>query len=87
MQRLVCLFQNAIQARHEEILSWYYYSDSFEIKVIEIRYETGVMDKTARTQLYKEMLNHLPGITSGNLHMKTLRAKKIHMLFGKDGLE
>ena len=32
------------------------------------------------------MLNHLPGITSGNLHMKTLRAKKICMLFGKNGI-
>ena len=32
------------------------------------------------------MLNHLPGITSGNLRMKTLRAKKIRMLFGKDGV-
>ncbi|RHZ69620.1 hypothetical protein Glove_281g10 [Diversispora epigaea] len=83
-QRLVRLFQNAIRARHEEILSWYYYSDSFENKVIEICRETGVTDKTARTQLYKEMLSHLPGITSGNLRMKTLRAKKIRMLFGKD---
>ncbi|CAG8728737.1 21354_t:CDS:2, partial [Racocetra persica] len=31
-QSLICLFQNAIRARHEEILSWYYYSDSFENK-------------------------------------------------------
>ena len=48
-QSLICLFQNAIRARHEEILSWYYYSDSFENKVIEICRETGVTDKTART--------------------------------------
>ncbi|CAG8630459.1 373_t:CDS:2, partial [Diversispora eburnea] len=41
---------------HEEILAWYYYSDDFENKVIEL----GVTDKTARMQLYKEMLNHLP---------------------------
>ncbi|RHZ55605.1 hypothetical protein Glove_413g23 [Diversispora epigaea] len=34
-QRLVRLFQNAIRARHEEILSWYYYSDSFENKVMK----------------------------------------------------
>ncbi|RHZ76281.1 hypothetical protein Glove_199g103 [Diversispora epigaea] len=54
-QRLVRLFQNAIRARHEEILSWYYYSDSFENKVIEICREVGVTDKTARTQLYKEI--------------------------------
>ncbi|CAG8604103.1 1974_t:CDS:2, partial [Diversispora eburnea] len=85
-QRLVRLFQNAIRVRHEEILSWYHYSDNFENKVIEICCETGVTDKTARTQLYKEMLNHLPGITSGNLRMKILRVKKIRMLFGKDGV-
>ncbi|RHZ76308.1 hypothetical protein Glove_199g202 [Diversispora epigaea] len=48
--------------------------------------QSRVTDKTARTQLYKEMLNHLPGITSGNLRMKTLRAKKIQMLFGKIGV-
>ncbi|CAG8638012.1 8210_t:CDS:2, partial [Diversispora eburnea] len=35
--------------------------------LIEICRELGVTDKTARTQLYKEMLNHLSGITSGNL--------------------
>ncbi|CAG8586992.1 3395_t:CDS:2, partial [Diversispora eburnea] len=55
---------------HEEILAWYYYSDDFENKVIEICCELGVTDKTARMQLYKEMLKHLPGITSGNLHTK-----------------
>jgi hypothetical protein len=32
------------------------------------------------------MLNCLPGITLENLHMKTPRAKKIRMLFGKDGI-
>ncbi|CAG8827696.1 21229_t:CDS:2, partial [Gigaspora margarita] len=87
MQRLVHLFQNTIQARHKEILSWYYYSDNFENKVIKICYEIGVTNKTAKTQLYKEMLSHLPGITLGNLCMKTLKAKKIQMLFGKDGVE
>ncbi|CAG8726590.1 311_t:CDS:2, partial [Racocetra fulgida] len=53
-------------------------------KAIEICCEIEVTDKTARTQLYKEMLSHLPGITLGNLCMKTLKAKKIRMLFGKD---
>ncbi|RIA85038.1 hypothetical protein C1645_831411 [Glomus cerebriforme] len=44
---------------HEEILSWVYYSNNFENKVVEIHHETGVTDKTARTQIYKEMLEHL----------------------------
>ncbi|RHZ86728.1 hypothetical protein Glove_46g14 [Diversispora epigaea] len=85
-QSLIRLFHYAIRFRHEEILAWYYYSDDFENKVIEICRELGVTDKTARTQLYNKMLNHLPGITSENLRMKTLRAKKIQMLFGKDGV-
>ncbi|CAG8656227.1 1309_t:CDS:1, partial [Cetraspora pellucida] len=45
-----------------------------------------VNDKTARTQIYKEMLKHLPGVTSVALRIKTLRAKKIHKLFGENGV-
>ena len=85
-QNLVHLFQNAIRAGHEVILSWLYYSNSFENKVDEIRHDTGASDKTARSQIYKEMLEHLPGITLGNLRMRTLRAKKIRMLFGEGGV-
>ena len=85
-QNLVHLFQNAIRAGHEVILSWLYYSNSFENKVDEIRHNTGASDKTARSQIYKEMLEHLPGITLGNLRMRTLRAKKIRMLFGEGGV-
>lgn len=85
-QSLVRLFHYALRSRHEEILAWYNYSDNFENRVIEICHELGVTDKTARTQLYKEMLENLPGITSGNLRMKTLRAKKIRMLFGENGV-
>ncbi|CAB4479161.1 unnamed protein product [Rhizophagus irregularis] len=66
-QNLVLLFQNAIQAGHKVILSWLYYSNSFENKVDEIRHGTGASDKTARSQLYQEMLKHLPATTLGNL--------------------
>src|SRR5581483_2851046 len=51
-----------------------------------IHHGTGALDKTARSQIYQEMLKHLPATTLGNLHMRTLRAKKIHMLFGKGGV-
>ncbi|PKC55311.1 hypothetical protein RhiirA1_542569 [Rhizophagus irregularis] len=85
-QNLVLLFQNAIQAGHKVILSWLYYSNSFENKVDEIRHGTGASDKTARSQLYQEMLKHLPATTLGNLRMRTLRAKKIRMLFGEGGV-
>jgi len=57
-------------------LSWVHYSDNFENKVVEIRRETGVTDKTARTQIYKEMLEHLAGVMPVTLRIKTLRAKK-----------
>ncbi|CAG8851552.1 16803_t:CDS:1, partial [Racocetra persica] len=59
-QSLVHLFHYALRSRHEEILAWYNYSDNFENRVIEICHELGVTDKTARMQLYKEMLKNLP---------------------------
>ncbi|CAB4400203.1 unnamed protein product [Rhizophagus irregularis] len=52
--------------------------------VVEIRHETGVTDKTARTQIYKEMLEHLAGVMPVALRIKTLRAKKIRKLFGEN---
>src|SRR2546421_2227783 len=85
-QSLIHLFRNATRAGHEEILSWVHYSDNFENKVVEIRRETGVTDKTARTQIYKEMLEHLAGVTPVALRIKTLRAKKIRKLFGENGV-
>ncbi|CAG8625525.1 8723_t:CDS:2, partial [Gigaspora rosea] len=85
-QSLIHLFMKAIRSGHQEILSWICYSDNFENKVIEIRHKRGVNDKTARTQIYKEMLEHLPGVTSGALRIKTLRARKIHKLFGANGV-
>jgi len=72
--------------RHEEILSWTCYSDNFENKVAETCHDTGVTDKTARTQIYKEMLGHLTGVTLVALRIKTLRAKKIRKLFGENGV-
>ncbi|CAH1767314.1 10578_t:CDS:2, partial [Entrophospora sp. SA101] len=86
-QSLINLFRKAIRSGHEEILSWICYSDNFENKVIEIRHKTGVSDKTARAQIYKEMLEHLSGVTSVALRIKTLRARKIRKLFGENGVE
>ncbi|RGB21864.1 hypothetical protein C1646_822771 [Rhizophagus diaphanus] len=39
----------------------------FKNKVDEICHDTGALNKTARSQIYKEMLEHLPGITLENL--------------------
>src|SRR6185369_6904712 len=73
-QSLINLFRKAIRSEHEEILSWICYSDNLANKVIKIRHKTGVSDKTARTQIYKVMLEHLPGVTSVALQITTLRA-------------
>ncbi|CAJ0835088.1 2183_t:CDS:2, partial [Entrophospora sp. SA101] len=73
-QSLINLFRKAIRSGHEEILSWICYSDNFENKVIEIRHKTGVSDKTARAQIYKEMLEHL----SESITEKALPEKQTH---------
>ncbi|CAG8712007.1 34056_t:CDS:2, partial [Racocetra persica] len=59
-QSLIYLFKKAIRSGHQEILFWICYSDNFENKVIEIRHKARVNNKTARTKMYKEMLEHLP---------------------------
>jgi hypothetical protein len=85
-QNLIHLFRNTVRVGHKEISSWICYSDNFENKVAEVCCDTGVTDKTARTQIYKEMLEHLTGVTLVALRIKTLRAKKIRKLFGKNGV-
>ncbi len=72
IQNLVYLFQNAIWARYEMILFWLYYSNSFKNKVDKICYDTGTLDKIARSQIYKEILEYLPSIILENLHMRIL---------------
>jgi hypothetical protein len=71
-QSLIHLFQNVVQTGHEEILFWVRYTDNFENKVAEIYRETGVADKTARTQLYKEMLEHPADDTPATLRMQVM---------------
>ena len=85
-QYLSHLFKTAIKSRQQEILNWYYYSLEFENKVRDITADGKTKDKTARTVIYKEMNPFLPNITQDNLRKKTLRARKLLMLFGKDGV-
>ncbi|CAG8576315.1 4957_t:CDS:2 [Paraglomus occultum] len=85
-QHLSHLFKTAIRSRQQEILNWYYYSLEFENKVRDITADGKTKDKTARTMIYKEMKHFLPNITQDNLRKKTLRARKLLMLFGKDGV-
>ncbi|CAH1770985.1 12611_t:CDS:2, partial [Entrophospora sp. SA101] len=85
-QHLSCLFKTAIKSRQQEILNWYYYSLEFEKKVHAITADGKIKDKTARTMVYKEMRPFLPNITQDNLRKKTLRARKLLILFGKNGV-
>ena len=70
-QNLIHLFRNTVRVGHEETLSWICYSDNFENKVAEICHDTGVTDKTARTQI----LEHLTGVMLVVLWIKTLTKK------------
>ena len=64
----------------------YHYFLEFEEKVKNITADGKTKDKTARSMIYKEMLQYLPNVTLGNLRIRTHRAKNILMLFGEKGV-
>ncbi|CAB4489561.1 unnamed protein product [Rhizophagus irregularis] len=74
-QSLARLYQKATRAglrvtkaNQDEILCWYKYAEGFENRVREIRsQDTSVTDPTARSRAYREVSQHLPGITEANL--------------------
>ena len=70
----------------KEILCLYHYFFEFEEKVKNITANSKTKDKTARSMIYKDMLQYLPNITLGNLWIWTHKAKNILMLFGEKGL-
>ncbi|CAB5210390.1 unnamed protein product [Rhizophagus irregularis] len=54
----------------------------FENRVREIRsQDTSVTDPTARSQAYREVSQHLPGITEANLRSGTLTVRTINFTF------
>jgi len=85
-QSLSDLFDKAIKSGQKQILCWYYYSLEFENKVKSLTGDGKIKDKTARSQIYKEMKPFLPTITDANLRKKTQRARKILTLFGEGGV-
>ncbi|CAJ0645382.1 10706_t:CDS:2 [Entrophospora sp. SA101] len=85
-QCLSDLFDKAIKLGQKQILCWYNYSFEFENKVKSLTTDSKIKDKTARSQIYKEMKPFLPNITDVNLHKKTERARKILKLFGEGGI-
>jgi hypothetical protein len=70
----------------KEILCLYHYFFEFEEKVKKITADGKTKDKTARSMIYKDMLQYLPNVTLGNLRIRTHRAKNILMLFGEKGV-
>ncbi|GBB86236.1 hypothetical protein RclHR1_12680002 [Rhizophagus clarus] len=85
-QRLAYWIDEAIRMGLKEILCLYHYSLKFEEKVKNITADGKTKDKTARSMIYKDMLQYLPNVTLGNLRIRTHRAKNILMLFGEKGV-
>ena len=85
-QRLAYWIDEAIRIGLKEILCLYHYSFEFEEKVKNITADGKTKDKTARSMIYKDMLQYLPNVTLGNLRIRTHRAKNILMLFGEKGV-
>ena len=94
-QSLARLYQKAIKAekrvtyaKQGEIWCWYHYAEGFEKRVKEITDgENRINDRQARSQVYSEMIVHLPNITKDNLRKKTQKARAIYTLFSKIGVK
>ncbi|GET00104.1 hypothetical protein GLOIN_2v1470034 [Rhizophagus clarus] len=92
-QSLARLYQKATRAglrvtkaNQDEILCWYKYAEGFENRVREIRsQDSSATDPTARSRVYREVTQHLPGITEANLRKKTQKARNIYKVFVRIG--
>jgi hypothetical protein len=93
-QSLARLYQKATRAglrvtkaNQDEILCWYKYAEGFENRVREIRsQDSSVTDLTARSRAYREVSQHLLGITEANLRKKTQKARNIYKVFVRIGI-
>ncbi|RHZ46240.1 hypothetical protein Glove_628g18 [Diversispora epigaea] len=87
---LALLFGKAEKTGRKEKLRWYYYSEEYEKKVLNLSSEKNISDQMARTQIYDEMMQYLPGIKREYLRKMTQKARTIYTLFngvGKDKIE
>ncbi|UZN99522.1 uncharacterized protein OCT59_000790 [Rhizophagus irregularis] len=64
-RRLAYWIDEAIKTGLKEILYLYHYSLEFEEKVKNITADSKTKDKTARSMIYKDMLQYLPNVTLG----------------------
>jgi hypothetical protein len=72
-----------LEAKRKELVCWYNYSELYQNKVAEICSKTGVVKKTAKSQVYAMIKASLPNISESNLYKKTERAKSVYKLFKK----
>ena len=74
-----------MKANQDEILCWYRFAESFEKRVKEIMNSNSRLnDQQARTRVYEEVAQHLPGFTKDSLRKKTAKARNIYKLFGRN---
>ena len=63
------------------------YAERFENRVRDIRSQDSlVTNPTARSRAYREVAQHLPGITEMNLRKKTQKARNIYKVFVRIGI-
>ncbi|CAJ0852377.1 5006_t:CDS:2, partial [Entrophospora sp. SA101] len=78
---------HASNATQKEILCWYRYGEKHENRVNEILSSNRITEKTVRSRVYKEVLEHLPDITLANLRQKTQKARIVYKLFKGVGVD
>src|SRR5436190_24367775 len=74
---LAHLFDKAEKTGRKEKLRWYYYSEEYEKKVVTLSSKNNISDQMARTQIYNEMEQNLPGKKREYLRKMTQKAKNI----------
>ncbi|CAG8630053.1 3414_t:CDS:2, partial [Diversispora eburnea] len=76
--------KRVVKANQDEIMSWYHFAESFEKRVKEIMDgDMRLNGQQARTRVYEEVVEHLPGFTKDSLRKRTAKARNIYKLFGR----
>ncbi|CAG8478271.1 14306_t:CDS:2, partial [Acaulospora colombiana] len=84
---LAHLFGKAEKTGRKEKLRWYYYSEGYEKKVSDLSSGKNISDQMARTQIYDEIMQYLPGIKREYLLKMTPKARAIYTLFKGIGID
>ncbi|CAG8724390.1 16927_t:CDS:2, partial [Cetraspora pellucida] len=94
LQTIAYLYEKAcnvenktLKANQAEILCLYNYFKEFYYQVKEIMRADWIGEKKAKGIIYNFIIKQIPGTKRENLYKKTYRAKKIHELFEKIGVD